>query len=68
MAKRATEQFHSSKAGIGYITRHADGREIFFKIKSSVDGGPALRPGQAVKFDIDTKGAKGPQAKSGKPF
>ncbi len=53
MAKRAIDQFDSSKAGIGYITSDADGREIFFKVRSSVDGGPVFQAGQAVTYEVE---------------
>jgi len=42
----------SSRAGIGYITNDADGREVFFRVKSSVEGGPTFIPGQAVTYEV----------------
>jgi|GEM_PF-2253823 len=58
MDKHCEERYDAARGGIGVITAHVDGRELFFHVKSVVDGGPKLRAGDTVAYDV-VQGADG---------
>ncbi|WDY59332.1 cold-shock protein [Pseudomonas sp. PSKL.D1] len=53
MPEKDLERVDASRMGTGCITRDEDGREIFFRVRSSVDGGPTFLPGQRVTYDVE---------------
>ncbi|MCU1749272.1 hypothetical protein BK659_18380 [Pseudomonas brassicacearum] len=55
MKKQPIERNDSSKGCIGMISAHVDGREIFFRINSVEDGGPVIKVGQTVTYDLEEK-------------
>ncbi len=58
MDKHGEERYDTARGGIGVITAHVDGRELFFHVKSAADGGPTLRAGDTVTYDV-VQGADG---------
>lgn len=58
MDKHGEERYDAARGGIGVITAHVDGRELFFHVKSAADGGPTLRAGDTVAYDV-VQGADG---------
>ena len=52
MDKYSEERYDSARGGIGMVTAHVDGRELFFHVKSSADGGPTLKVGDTVTYDV----------------
>ena len=55
MKKQPEKHDDSSKGCIGMISAHVDGREIFFRINSVEDGGPLIKVGQTVTYDLEEK-------------
>ncbi|WP_191486343.1 cold shock domain-containing protein [Pseudomonas sp. FEN] len=59
MDKRYDEKrYDSARGGIGVITAHVDGRELFFHVKSAAEGGPVLTAGDTVTYEV-VQGADG---------
>ncbi|MEF9672066.1 cold shock domain-containing protein [Pseudomonas sp. MWU13-2100] len=52
MDKYGEERYDSARGGIGVITAHVGGRELFFHVKSATDGGPELKAGDTVSYDV----------------
>ncbi|WP_166364230.1 cold-shock protein [Pseudomonas akapageensis] len=52
MSKQTSERYDSARGGFGYIIAHHDGREIFFRVRSIEDGGPPIKEGQAVTYEL----------------
>ncbi|WP_166364218.1 cold-shock protein [Pseudomonas akapageensis] len=52
MSKQVSEQYDSAKGGFGYITAHCNGADIFFRVRSVEDGGPAIKEGQTVTYEL----------------
>lgn len=67
MATGKVKWFNNEK-GFGFITVDGGGPDVFVHFKEiKVDGFKSLVENQAVTFDIDANGPKGPQAKSVTP-
>ncbi|WP_248799370.1 cold shock domain-containing protein [Pseudomonas sp. MWU13-2105] len=58
MDKYCEERYDAARGGIGVITAHVDGRELFFHVRSAADGGPKLRAGDTVSYEV-VRGADG---------
>ena len=52
MDKHGEERYDSARGGVGVITAHVDGRELFFHVKSVADGGPKLKSGDTVTYEV----------------
>ncbi|WP_338522536.1 cold shock domain-containing protein [Pseudomonas batumici] len=52
MDKHGEERYDSARGGVGVITAHLDGRELFFHVKSAADGGPVLKAGDTVTYEV----------------
>jgi cold shock CspA family protein len=52
MDKQPLTRYDSAKGGMGMITAHLDGQEIFFRVRSVEEGGPVIKVGQQVSYEV----------------
>lgn len=52
MEKQPVKRHDSAEGGIGLTPSHANGQHIFFRVPPVEEGGPVIKPGQKVAYEL----------------